>query len=63
MNKSNYKYIEIKKFSNDEITSRIDVSNKSERLLEKTEKGVNINLNHEEYYTDINYSDSKLDTF
>ena len=37
----------------DEIIKEIDCEGKSRRQVEKIDDGLNINLNHEEYYTII----------
>lgn len=42
-------FVEIYKYEDDELIDSIECS--SERQAEKVEDGVNINLNHEEYYT------------
>ena len=44
-------YIEIRKYENDKCVKRIDVTGKTQRQIDKIENGMNINLNHEEYYT------------
>ena len=44
--------IAIKETSTDKTIDTIG-SSSSKRSLERTEKGVNINLNHSEYYTEI----------
>jgi hypothetical protein len=44
--------IAVKDISTDETVQTIGSSN-SERGLERTERGVNINLNHADYYTEI----------
>lgn len=56
-----YKYIEIVEKSTNKATPRIDVTGGSERGIERVEDGVNINLNHNEFYTRITESEIKLD--
>lgn len=49
-------YIEIRKYSETttpEVVKRIDVSDKTDRSIDKIDSGININLNHDEYYTRI----------
>ena len=46
-----YTYIEIKEYSTDQVTARVDVTGKTERQIDKTERGMNINLNHDKFYT------------
>lgn len=43
--------IEVRKYDGDEVVHSIDVAGKSERQIERIEDGMNINLNHEEFYT------------
>lgn len=45
-------YIAIKKYEDDSILDKIPCAS-SERGAERVERGVNINLNHDEYYTEI----------
>lgn len=44
-----YKYLEIVKDEGNEVVKRLNVSDKSERSIEKIEYAMNINLNHNEY--------------
>ena len=67
-----YKYIEVVAFKDkvvvvnfqptfqEDIALRMDVTNKSERSIEMIESGVNINLNHEKYYTRVTESETIL---
>ena len=55
-----FKYIEIIKLDNKEVVKRMDVSDSSERSIDRTEMGMNINLNHKEYMTNINESETEL---
>lgn len=47
------KYIEIVSFCDESISKRIDVTEKSDRMIDKIDIGLNINLNHEIFYTRI----------
>lgn len=44
-----YKYLEIVEDSTKEVVSRIDVTGKSERAIERIAGGMSINLNHDKY--------------
>jgi len=44
-----YKYLEIVKDSTQEVVSRLDVTGKSERAIERIEGGMSLNLNHNQY--------------
>ena len=55
-----YKYLEIVKDKGNEVVKRLNVSDKSERSIEKIERGMNINLNHDEYTVQYNESDVEL---
>ena len=55
-----YKYLEIVKDDTNEIVSRMDVSNKSERQIDKVWDGASINLNHNEYSLQLNESEVEL---
>lgn len=57
-----YKYLEIKKYENNEVVKRIDVSDSSDRTIERVESGMNMNLNHEQYYVFSYESEAKLKT-
>lgn len=46
-----FKYIEVKSFDNGEVIKRMDVSLESNRSIDRTERGLNLNLNHDKYYT------------
>jgi len=56
-----YKYIEVKKYDTDEVVKRLDVSDISERSCDRMDNGLNINLNHDVFFTTINDSEIKLD--
>lgn len=55
-----YKYLEIVKDKGNEVVKRLNVSDESERSIEKIEKGMNINLNHNEYTVQYKESDTEL---
>ena len=57
-----FKYIEIKKYENGEVVKRIDVSNLSDNAIDKMDRGMNINLNHEVFYTFSYDSEIKMET-
>lgn len=45
-----YKYIEIRR-RDGTLVKRFDVTGSSERTIDRTEDGMNINLNHDEFLT------------
>lgn len=45
--------IEIVAYGTDEVVKTIDCPGKSERQVDKIDRGVNINLDHERFYTRI----------
>jgi hypothetical protein len=47
------KYIEIVKDKTGVVVDRIDITDKSERSIERCEGGVLINLNHKEFHTRV----------
>jgi hypothetical protein len=49
MENTNFKYLEVVKDSNDIVVKRIDVTGKSERMIESCVNGLSINLNHSDY--------------
>jgi hypothetical protein len=55
-----YKYLEIIKDKTNEVVKRLDVTSKGERMIDKIENGMNINLNHDEYSTKLTESDVEL---
>lgn len=55
-----YKYLEIIKDKNNEVVKRLDVTSKGERMIDKIENGMNINLNHDEYSTKLTESEVEL---
>jgi len=48
-----YKYIEVVAFDGKQVVMRMDVTGKPERQIDRIESGININLNHEDYYTTV----------
>ena len=56
-----YKYLEVRERTTDKVVNRIDVSNESERSIDRIERGMNINMNHADYYTEVNESNTKLE--
>ena len=52
-------YIEIIEFKTKKVTKRFDVTGKNERMIDKFDDGLNINLNHDKYYTLINRTKRK----
>lgn len=45
------KYLEIVAYENEEVIRQMDVTEKTDREIDKIESGLNINLNHSEYFT------------
>lgn len=45
------KYIEIVSYETGEAVKRVEVTGKTENSIDKVERGININLNHEQFYT------------
>lgn len=56
-----FKYLEIVKKETKEIVKRMDITNQSERQIERIEMGVLMNLNIKEYYIKIATSETKLE--
>lgn len=56
-----FKYLEVKSYDNGEVVKRLDVSHESDRSIDRIERGLNINLNHEKFYTFSYESEYKLD--
>ena len=55
-----YKYFEIIKDDTKEAVLRTDVSNRSERQIDRILDGASINLNHDEYSVQITESETEL---
>ncbi len=51
------KYIDIIDFETDEVVMRINVTGKSDRTIDKIDDGLNINLNHDKFYTIVENSE------
>ena len=49
----------IKEYDTDEVVETIPVNSTSERMAYKVDRGLNINLNHELYYTEITKQESQ----
>ena len=56
-------YLEIKEYKTDKVVKRIDVTGKTDRMIDKIDSGMNINLNHEKYYTVENNTKRKFKAF
>lgn len=56
-----FKYLEIIERGTETVVLRMDVSSQSDRNIERTENGMNINLNHADYYTKLNESETELE--
>ena len=61
VNSSVFKYVEIKNYENGKVEKRYDVSDRSNGMIDKFERGLNINLNHDKFYTFSFESEIKLD--
>jgi len=59
--KKSFEYLEIRKYHGDIVVRRIDVTGKSTNQVCKIDDGININLNHAEYYTKATSSEAKLE--
>lgn len=55
-----HKYLEIRRLDNDVAIKRIDLTGKSDRDIERIERGANINLDHRHYYTEVVESEKEL---
>ena len=44
-------YIEIRRYKDNKCVKRLDVTGKTERMINTIENGMNRNLSHEEYFT------------
>jgi hypothetical protein len=54
------KYIEVVDYKTKKVIHRMDVSSKSERSVERIEDGLNINLNHDKYFSRVQESEEAL---
>lgn len=52
-------YIEVIEFKTKQVVKRVDVTGQTERQIDKVDDGLNINLNHEEYYTRVQEYETK----
>ena len=57
-----YKYLEIVEDSTNEVACRMDITNCSERQIERLENGVHINMNHDKFHTREMEYEEKQDT-
>ena len=48
---STKKYIAVISYDTEEVVKKIDVTGKSESQIDRIENGLNINLNHNKFYT------------
>lgn len=55
-----YRYLEIVEKSDDSVIKRIDVTDYSDGRIERIQRGMEINLNHELYFTNDNMTTNKL---
>lgn len=55
-----YRYLEIVAYEGDKVARRIDVTGRSDSIIERIECGMNINLNHEDYYVREQSSETPL---
>lgn len=54
-----YTYLEIIQYNSGNVIKRMDLSGKTDNEIDKIDSGLNINLNHNEYYTLVFGSESK----
>jgi len=47
------KTVQVVEYKTDKVVHEIDVAEKSTRMIDKIDSGLNINLNHDLYYTRI----------
>lgn len=57
-----FKYLEIKNWEDAGVIRRIDVSEKTERQVGEFKNGMDINLNHDQFYTVSYDSEVELPT-
>lgn len=55
-----FKYIEIVRDNGNVVVKRIHVTGSGERSINRVERGVNINLNHNEFTTRVEEYDQKM---
>lgn len=56
-----YTYIEIVAYANGETIHRIDATGQSEKNIEKICNGIELNLNHDEYYASVEDCEEPLE--
>jgi hypothetical protein len=60
----NFKHLLVVSYKTDNVVKRLDLTGMSERQAENVENGLNINLDHSEFYTDgMSYSSVSKKTF
>ena len=52
-------YLEVTEFKTKKVVKRYDVTGRPDRMIDKFDDGLNINLNHDKYYTMINRTKRK----
>lgn len=62
MSSTTHTYIEVVNKADKRVIHRIDVTGKSERAIDRVDDGLNINLNHVEYFTRVKQYDSRQTT-
>ena len=55
-----YNYLEVKKFKDQEVVKRMDVTGITDRAQVLIDGGLNRNLNHSEYFTFFRDSEEEL---
>lgn len=51
--KAHFTYVEVLERATKKVIERIDVSDRGESSMDRVERGLNINLNHRDYFTRI----------
>lgn len=54
------KYIEIVRDKTGVVVNRLDVTDKSERSIERCESGIHINMNHSEFHTRVEEYETEM---
>jgi hypothetical protein len=52
-------YLEVTEFKTKKVVKRYDVTGRPDRIIDKFDNCLNINLNHDKYYTMINRTKRK----
>ena len=58
-----YKYLEIIMDSTKEVVSRMNITNQTQRQIDRLMDGIEINLNHAEFHLEIRESEMELSVF